>query len=92
MASWLDTINEKGKELFSNYTTTFVDNLLKKQTQPNIIVATPPKSNLTADQVAKGDRGAIAGLANQDSGMNKFLMPVLVVMGFIVAAFIIKKR
>lgn len=92
MASWLDTISEKGKELFSNYSTQFVESYLKKETPPNVVVAPPAKSNLTADQVADGQRGAIAGLQQFSSSMNGYLMPVLVLGAFIVAAFAFKKR
>lgn len=91
MASWLDTINDKGKELFSNYSTKFVDQLFKEQPK-NIVVAAPPKSNLTADQIADGQKGAIAGLQQVGATMNKFMMPLLVVGAFIVAALVLKKR
>lgn len=91
--SWLDILSNKGKELFSNYSTQFVDNLLKKETPPNVIVAPPAKSNLTADQIADGQRGAISGLQSiMPAGMGGYIGVIAIIGAFLVAALLMKKK
>lgn len=84
-----DFENDRVNDFFSNVTSF----LLTKAEEKFIKVSEPPKGNLTADQVAQGQKGQIQGLpAPQVNNNSKMIGIVMIVVAVFAAIFLLGKK
>lgn len=92
MTNFWDTLEEQASGWLTNYGGAVLDSGLKAA--GIVKVAEPPKSNLTANQVAQGQQGSISYLPSMSNGggMPAWLIPVIAGVGLILVFFMVRKK